>query len=184
MAKHLHPMQDRIIVKRAEADAMSKGGIIFAENAKERPQSGTVVEVGPGRYTESGILIPTHAKVGDEVMFGKYAGAEIRVSGVDYIIMREDEIFATVSDDGVAVIAAPNVDLDKVAPILRQAEAVTAGFEVLARGGPIAAADEAVNAVLDREIRDHEADVNPEPIVEQDGKVIDRRRSFGVGAGS
>src|SRR3954471_8401945 len=118
MAKHLHPWSDRIIVKRAEADAMSKGGIIYAENAKERPQSGTIVEVGPGRYTEAGVLIPMRAKVGDEVMFGKYAGAEITVSGVGYIIMREDEIFAGVSDDGIAVIAAPNVDLDKVEPVV------------------------------------------------------------------
>lgn len=88
----LRPMQDRIIVKRLEEEAKTAGGIFIPETAKEKPQKGEVVAVGHGKKTEDGKVIPLDVKVGEKVLFGKYAGTEIKIEGEEYLIMREDDI--------------------------------------------------------------------------------------------
>ena len=88
----LRPMQDRIIVKRLEEETKTAGGILIPDTAKEKPQEGEVVAVGPGVRDEKGALQPLDVKAGDRVLFGKYAGTEIKIEGEEYLIMREDDI--------------------------------------------------------------------------------------------
>jgi len=88
----LRPLQDRIIVKRLEEETMTAGGIFIPETAKEKPQKGEVIAVGKGKKTEDGKVIPVDVKKGDKVLFGKYAGTEIKIEGEEYLIMREDDI--------------------------------------------------------------------------------------------
>ncbi len=88
----LRPLQDRIIVKRVEEETMTAGGIFIPETAKEKPQKGEIVAVGHGKKTEDGKVIPIDVKVGEKVLFGKYAGTEIKIEGEEYLIMREDDI--------------------------------------------------------------------------------------------
>jgi chaperonin GroES len=88
----LRPLQDRVIVKRVEEETKTAGGIFIPETAKEKPQQGEIIAVGKGKTTEDGKLLPLDVKAGDKVLFGKYAGSEIKLDGVDYIIMREDDI--------------------------------------------------------------------------------------------
>ncbi|MFN8298552.1 MAG: co-chaperone GroES [Chitinophagales bacterium] len=85
------PLADRVLVKPAEAETKTAGGIIIPDSAKEKPQRGTVIAVGPGKKDE-----PTTVKKGDNVLYGKYSGTEIQVDGVDYLIMKESDIFAIV----------------------------------------------------------------------------------------
>ncbi|MCP9753112.1 co-chaperone GroES [Ferruginibacter sp. HRS2-29] len=85
------PLHDRVIIKPAAAEQKSAGGIIIPDTAKEKPQRGEVVAVGPGKPEE-----PTTVKAGDKVLYGKYAGTELNVDGVDYLIMRESDILAIV----------------------------------------------------------------------------------------
>jgi chaperonin GroES len=85
-------MQDRIIVKRVEEETMTAGGIFIPETAKEKPQKGQIIAVGNGKKTEDGKVIPLDVKVGDQVLFGKYAGTEIKIEGEEFLIMREDDI--------------------------------------------------------------------------------------------
>ncbi|GAB3866993.1 co-chaperone GroES [Hymenobacter segetis] len=95
MALSIKPQADRIIVKAAAAEEKTKSGIIIPDTAKEKPQRGTVMAAGEGRYAEmTGTLVPVRVKVGDEVLYGKYAGTEITVDGEDYLIMKESDIFA------------------------------------------------------------------------------------------
>ena len=89
---NLRPLQDRIIVKRIEEESKTAGGIFIPDTAKEKPQQGEVVAVGKGKKTEDGKVLPLDLKVGDKVLFGKYAGTEIKVDGQDLLIMREDDI--------------------------------------------------------------------------------------------
>ncbi len=86
------PLRDKIIVKRVEAVAVSQGGIILPENAKEVLPEGEIVAVGSGRITEEGKIIELEVFVGDRVLFSKYSGTEIKVDGQDYLIMREDDV--------------------------------------------------------------------------------------------
>jgi chaperonin GroES len=88
----IRPLQDRIIVKRIEEESKTAGGIFIPDTAKEKPQQGEVVAVGNGKKTEDGKVLPVDLKVGDKVLFGKYAGTEIKVEGQDLLIMREDDI--------------------------------------------------------------------------------------------
>jgi chaperonin GroES len=88
----LRPLQDRIIVKRLEEETMTAGGIFIPETAKEKPQKGEVIAVGKGKKTEDGKVIPMDVKKGDQVLFGKYAGTEIKIDGEEFLIMREDDI--------------------------------------------------------------------------------------------
>jgi len=88
----LRPLQDRIIVKRIEEEGKTAGGIFIPETAKEKPQKGEVMAVGNGKKTEDGKVVPVDVKTGDKVLFGKYAGTEIKIDGEEFLIMREDDI--------------------------------------------------------------------------------------------
>jgi len=92
----IRPLQDRIIVKRVEEEEKTKGGIIIPDSAKEKPQEGEVAAVGPGKVTDDGKKIPMEVKKGDRVLFGKYAGTEIKIDGEDLLIMREDDILGVI----------------------------------------------------------------------------------------
>ncbi len=92
----LRPLHDRIIVKRVEEETKTAGGLFIPETAKEKPQRGEIVAAGNGKRTEDGKVIPLDVKVGDKVLFGKYAGTEIKVDGQDLLIMREDDLLAVV----------------------------------------------------------------------------------------
>ncbi|MEN3027193.1 MAG: co-chaperone GroES [Chlorobiota bacterium] len=95
----LTPLYDRVVVKPAPPEEVTKGGIIIPDTAKEKPQQGEVVAVGKGKLTEDGKLIPLQVKVGDQVLFGKYAGTEITIDGEEYLIMRESDIYAIVNTE-------------------------------------------------------------------------------------
>jgi chaperonin GroES len=90
------PLHDRVLIKRLEGEEKSKGGIIIPDTAKEKPQEGKVVAVGPGGRDESGKLTPLDVKTGDRVLFGKWSGAEVKVDGDDLLIMKESEIMGVV----------------------------------------------------------------------------------------
>jgi chaperonin GroES len=93
---NLKPLADRVIVKPKEADEVTKGGIILPDTAKEKPVEGTIVAAGPGKTSDDGKVIKMEVKVGDVVLYGKYSGSEVTVDGVEYLIMRESDIFAIV----------------------------------------------------------------------------------------
>ena len=92
----IRPLHDRVIVKRIEEEEMTKGGIIIPDTAKEKPSEGKVVAVGNGKLLENGNLQPLEVKKGDKILFGKYAGTEIKIEGDEHLIMREDDIIAIV----------------------------------------------------------------------------------------
>ena len=92
----LRPLQDRILVKRIEEEEKTAGGIFIPDTAKEKPQMGQIVSVGNGKKTEDGKVIPVDVKTGDKVLFGKYAGTEVKVEGNEYLIMREDDILGVI----------------------------------------------------------------------------------------
>ena len=92
----IKPLSDRIVVKPAEAEEKTKGGIILPDTAKEKPVEGTVVAAGPGKKSDDGKLVEMEIKVGDKVLYGKYSGTEITIEGEEYLIMRESDIFAIV----------------------------------------------------------------------------------------
>ena len=88
----IRPLQDRLIVKRLDDEAKSKGGIIIPDTAKEKPMEGMVIAVGKGRTADDGRLIAMDVKKGDKVLFGKYAGTEVKIDSEELLIMREDDI--------------------------------------------------------------------------------------------
>jgi chaperonin GroES len=90
------PLFDRVLVKRVEADEKVKGGIIIPDTAKEKPMEGKVIAVGAGRLDDDGKRIPMEVKSGDRILFGKYAGTEIKVNDEEHIILREDEILGII----------------------------------------------------------------------------------------
>jgi chaperonin GroES len=90
------PLHDRVVVKRIESEEKTKGGIIIPDTAKEKPQEGEVVAVGPGARDESGKLVPLDLKAGDRVLFGKWSGTEVKLDGVDLLIMKESDIMGVV----------------------------------------------------------------------------------------
>ena len=93
MAKtKFRPLHDRVVVKRITADQKSKGGIIIPDSAQEKPSEGEVVAVGPGGRDETGKLIPIDVRAGDRVLFGKWSGTEVKLDGVEYLIMKESDI--------------------------------------------------------------------------------------------
>ena len=96
---NLKPLQDRLIVRPAPPEEMTKGGIILPDTAKEKPQQGEVLAVGPGKTDDNGKTIVLGVKVGDTVLYGKYSGTEITVSGEDVLIMRESDVFAVVEKE-------------------------------------------------------------------------------------
>jgi chaperonin GroES len=91
MAK-FRPLHDRLLVKRVEAEEKSKGGIIIPDSAKEKPIEGEVIAVGNGKMLEDGKIRPLEVKPGQKVLFGKYSGTEIKIEGVEHVILREDEV--------------------------------------------------------------------------------------------
>ncbi len=88
----IRPLQDRVIVKRLEEEAKTKGGIIIPDTAKEKPMEGLVVSVGKGKTADDGKLIKPDVKAGDKILFGKYSGTEVKIDGEELLIMREDDI--------------------------------------------------------------------------------------------
>jgi chaperonin GroES len=98
MAKHkFRPLHDRVVVKRIQAEEKSKGGIIIPDTAKEKPQEGEVVAVGPGGRDENGKLITMEVKAGDRVLFGKWSGTEVKLDGDELLIMKESDIMGVVA---------------------------------------------------------------------------------------
>jgi chaperonin GroES len=98
MAKtSFRPLHDRVLVKRIDAEAKTKGGIIIPDTAKEKPSEGRIVSVGPGGRDEAGKLIPIDLKAGDRVLFGKWSGTEIKLDGEDLLIMKESDIMGVMS---------------------------------------------------------------------------------------
>ena len=96
MNVNIRPLQDRILIKRLDAEEQVQGGIIIPDSAKEKPQEAEVVAVGPGKLQEDGTRNPMDVSVGDKVLVGKYSGSDIKVEGVDYVVLREDEVLAIV----------------------------------------------------------------------------------------
>lgn len=93
---NFRPLYDRILVERVESEEKTKGGIILPDSAKEKPQQGKVISVGHGKRLEDGKLIPLEVKAGDTILFGKYAGSEIKIEGNEYLIMKEDDVLGLV----------------------------------------------------------------------------------------
>jgi len=92
----LKPLADRVVVKKLDAEEKTSGGIVLPDSAKEKPQQGEVLAVGPGRTDDKGTKIPMEVKVGDKVLFAKYTGTEVKVEGVEYLILIERDILAIV----------------------------------------------------------------------------------------
>ena len=93
---NIRPLHDRIIVERLEEETTTASGIIIPDSAKEKPQQGNVVAIGKGKVTEDGKVLPLDVKVGDKVLFGKYAGNDIKLDGKEYLMMREDDVLGVV----------------------------------------------------------------------------------------
>jgi len=96
MATKIRPLQDRVIVKRLEEEQTTKGGIIIPDTAKEKPIEGEVVAVGNGKVNDDGSVRAVDVKKGDRVLFGKYAGTEVKLDGVEHLILREDDILGVI----------------------------------------------------------------------------------------
>ena len=92
------PLHDRVVVRRIDAEAKTPGGIIVPDTAKEKPQQGEVVAAGPGRRDEAGKLIPIDVTPGDRVLFGKWSGTEVKIDGVEYLIMNEGDIMGVLAE--------------------------------------------------------------------------------------
>lgn len=92
----VRPLQDRLVVRRVEEEEKTKGGIIIPDSAKERPLEGEVIAVGSGKRLDDGTVAPLDVKEGDRILFGKYAGTEIKLDGVEHLILREDEILGVI----------------------------------------------------------------------------------------
>jgi len=99
---HFRPLGDRVLVRRVEEDAKTKGGIIIPDTAKEKPQQGEVIAVGPGARDDDGKVTPLDVKSGDRVLFGKWSGTEVKIDGEDLIIMKESDILGVVEPTGAA----------------------------------------------------------------------------------
>ena len=93
-----HPLHDRVVVRRIEADEKSAGGIIIPDTAKEKPSQGEVIAVGPGGRDESGKLIPIDVKEGNRVLFGKWSGTEVKIDGQELLIMKESDIMGIIDE--------------------------------------------------------------------------------------
>jgi chaperonin GroES len=100
------PLHDRVAIRRLEGDDRSKGGIIIPDTAKEKPQEGEVIAVGPGGRDESGKLIAVDLKPGDFVLFGKWSGSEVKIDGQDLLIMKESDVMGVVNNTKAAAKAA------------------------------------------------------------------------------
>lgn len=90
------PLHDRVVVKRLESDTKTKGGIIIPDSAKEKPQEGEVIAVGPGARDEAGKVVALDVKSGDRILFGKWSGTEVKIDGEDFLIMKESDIMGII----------------------------------------------------------------------------------------
>ena len=90
------PLHDRVVVRRLEQDTKTKGGIIIPDTAKEKPQEGEIIAVGPGARDESGKVVALDVKAGDRVLFGKWSGTEVKIDGEDFLIMKESDIMGVI----------------------------------------------------------------------------------------
>lgn len=97
MAVKLTPLHDRILVRRVEQEETTRGGIVIPDTAKDKPQEGEVMAVGKGKINEEGKVRPLDVKEGDRILFGKYAGSEIKLDGEEFVIMREDEVLGVLT---------------------------------------------------------------------------------------
>ena len=93
---NIRPLQDRLVVKRLAEEEKTKGGIIIPDSAKEKPVEGEVIAVGNGKFNDDGKLRPLDVKKGDRVLFGKYSGTEVRIDGVEHLILREEEVLGII----------------------------------------------------------------------------------------
>ena len=97
MAKtKFRPLHDRVVVRRVESEEKSAGGIIIPDTAKEKPQEGEIIAVGPGARDEAGKLVPLDVKVGDRILFGKWSGTEVKIDGEDLLIMKESDVMGVI----------------------------------------------------------------------------------------
>ena len=103
---HVRPLHDRILVERIHEGEQQIGGIIIPDSAKEKPQRGTVIAAGNGRVNDEGERVTLDVKAGDTILFGKYSGQEIKLDGVEYLIMKEDDVLAAIDDGATAKVAA------------------------------------------------------------------------------
>ena len=92
----LRPLSDRILVERVDEDEKTKGGIIIPDTAKEKPAEGKIVATGNGRMGEDGKLLPMDVKVGDSILFSKYGGTDVQIDGIDYLILRQDDVLGII----------------------------------------------------------------------------------------
>jgi chaperonin GroES len=106
MAVNFVPLHDRILVSRVEERETTRGGIIIPDTAKDKPQEGEVLGVGEGKIKEDGKILPLDVKPGDRILFGKYAGTEIKIDGQEYLIIREDEVLGTLAKEAKRVKVA------------------------------------------------------------------------------
>jgi chaperonin GroES len=100
------PLHDRVVVKRIDAEEKSAGGIIIPDTAKEKPSQGEVIAVGPGGRDESGKLVPLDVQAGNRVLFGKWSGTEVKIDGVEYLIMKESDIMGVLEESATKKKAA------------------------------------------------------------------------------
>ena len=96
------PLHDRVVVRRIESEDKTAGGIIIPDTAKEKPQEGEVIAVGPGGRDEAGKLIPLDVKAGDRILFGKWSGTEVKIDGTEYLIMKESDVMGIVEGKSAA----------------------------------------------------------------------------------
>jgi len=100
------PLHDRVVITRIDAEGKTAGGIIIPDTAKEKPTEGEVIAIGPGGRDESGTLIPIDLKAGDRVLFGKWSGTEVKIDGVEYLIMKESDIMGVIEQTFAGARAA------------------------------------------------------------------------------
>ena len=103
---HFRPLHDRVVVRRIDADQKTAGGIIIPDTAKEKPQEGEVVSVGPGARNDRGELVPTELRAGDRVLFGKWSGTEVKIDGEDLLIMKESDVMGVIEQTSTLKKAA------------------------------------------------------------------------------
>jgi len=100
------PLHDRVVVRRVESEARTAGGIIIPDTAKEKPQEGEIIAVGPGARDEAGKLVPLDVKVGDRILFGKWSGTEVKIDGEDLLIMKESDVMGIIEGKAASKKAA------------------------------------------------------------------------------
>jgi chaperonin GroES len=103
---HFRPLHDRVVVRRIETDAKTAGGIIIPDTAKEKPQEGEIVSVGPGLRVESGEVVALQLRPGDRILFGKWSGTEVKINGEELLIMKESDVLGVIDQSGAAKRAA------------------------------------------------------------------------------